>query len=135
MPVIFDLEFVVRVLCDVRFDQRGAVAIDDALMDAQLIARRADDALDEIITRLDRRRENDDVAAVGARKPVFELVDEQDVVNLQRRFHRAAGNVKGPHHEGDEEQRDEARDDEGVEVFADDRARRRRRRHVAGRHP
>ncbi len=31
----------------------------------------------------------------------------------------------GPHHEGDEEQRDQPGDDEGVEVLADHRARRR----------
>jgi hypothetical protein len=66
---------------------------------------------------------------------ILELVDEQYVVDLQRRFHRTARNVKRPHHEGDEEQRDEPRDDEGIEVFANDRPRRRRRRGIAGGHP
>ena len=47
--VIFDLEFVVRLLRFVGFVERDAVAVDDAVVNAQRIAGRADEAFDEIV--------------------------------------------------------------------------------------
>src|SRR5579872_6294453 len=50
---------------------------------------------------------------------VLQLVDEKDVVDLERRLHGAGRNVERADDERDEDQRDAARADEGVQIFPD----------------
>ncbi len=130
--VVLDLQLVVRLLRDVRLVHRDAVAVDDAVVDAQLVAGKPDRPFDEVVRAHHRRGEDDDVAFVRLPEAVFELVDEQDVVHLQRRLHRPARNVERADDERDQEQRDEPGDDERVEILAQHLARRRRGRARGG---
>ena len=95
-------------------------------MNPKRLARTAHQTLDEVVGRGNRRREDDDVLIVRLRKVIFEFVDQQNVVYLQRRFHRTRRDEEGTHDERDQEERDEAGDDERVEIFFNDDGKRRR---------
>src|SRR5437667_5907834 len=83
------------------------VHVDLFVADLDRVPRLTDDALDEILVRIHRVHEHDDVAAPRIRElhdalaeerqanPVAELVDEDVVADLQRRQHRSRGNLEG----------------------------------------
>src|ERR1700722_6454510 len=104
-------------------------------MDAQGLAGAGDQGLDEVVGRRYWRREHDDVLVVRLREAVLKLVDQQHVVDLQRRLHRARRNVERPDNERDQQQRDQPGDDERIEIFAQDDQRRRPRFASIGRGP
>jgi hypothetical protein len=54
---------------------------------------------------------------VGDFDPVGELADQDVVADLKRRLHGARGDLEGLDHEGADEERDEDRDENGLEVF------------------
>src|SRR5579863_141105 len=119
-PVVSDLEIIRRLFRYVRLVQRRAIDVDRAVGDAQSIARTADHALDEVVGSRDGRRKNDHVPFARAMKAVFELVDEENVVNLQGRQHRAGRDVIRARDERDENPRGKPGYDERIEELPGD---------------
>ncbi len=91
-----------------------AVDVDDAVVEAEVVAGEADDALDEVEGGVDGVVKDDDVAAMDGRGGKESasavggcglLVDEQEVADEEGGLHGFGGDAEGLHAEGDDEDR------------------------------
>src|SRR6476619_1071245 len=111
------------------------LAVDVNLLELKLdgVSWQSDDPLDEIPLRIFGMLEYDDVSptdrlnwqhgALERRRGMtdHELVDEQMIAHEKVRLHRAGGNLERLHDERADEERERRRNDERLEVLADDR--------------
>lgn len=102
-----------RRLEDVVLREHLVVDKDAAALDLDRVARRRDDALDEVAARVARILEDEDLALLRRAEVVDELIDDEALLRLQRRPHRRAVD--------DVELDDELTDDEGQHDRDDNR--------------
>ena len=101
--------------------------INAAVPQTYAVAGKSDDALDEVLRRVDRIAEDDDVATVNGSIGKHELpgtggaeagfIDQQVVADQQGVFHGAGWNAEGLDDKGDDEQRDGEREQGKLQMF------------------
>ena len=104
--------------------EQAAVDVDAAFAEAEVIAGKADDTLDEVEGRVDGVVEDDDIAAMdggGGEEAACAvggcslLVDEEEVADEEGGLHGFGGDAEGLHAEGDDEDGDDDEVEEGLE--------------------
>src|SRR5918994_6705125 len=88
-----------------------AVHVQHAVDDRHPISRRADDAFDQVFPIALHALKDDDVATLGLPEAVDELVDEDPVADLQRRYHALRRYVERFENERPDEAEDQGEGD------------------------
>jgi hypothetical protein len=97
---------------------RRAVHVDLLLAQLDLVARQTDHALHEVAFRIFRKLEHHDVTALDRREA--HLVDDEMVAHQEIGLHRPGRNLERLKHPRAHEQREDDRDDQRLEIFAND---------------
>ena len=108
----------------VGFGERLAVDVDVVVVDAEVVAGQADDALDEMHGGIDGKVEDDDLAAVdgGGGQDAGGFIeadavfgDQQEVADEEGWLHRSRRDAEGLNDEGDDEDGDDDDVEEGLD--------------------
>src|ERR1051326_1946927 len=112
--------------------EHAAIANELAVAHLERVAREPNEALHEILRRIFRPLENDDVAILWLAqlwqpamrewhlRPVCELVHQQEVADEERAFHATARNLERLDEEGAQEEEQQHRDSQNFRPFPEE---------------